>query len=55
MAWPNAFPADVELLRERAAERPPRTMSSAPDDARWAPWRAYAALHVWRLHGDALR
>ncbi|WP_306715957.1 DNA-3-methyladenine glycosylase 2 family protein [Burkholderia dolosa] len=55
MAWPNAFPADVELLRERAVERPPRTMSSAPDDARWAPWRAYAALHVWRLHGDALR
>ena len=22
---------------------------------RWAPWRAYAALHVWRLHGDVSR
>lgn len=35
---------------ERASMRP-----SAPHAARRAPWRASAALHVWRLHGDVLR
>ena len=62
MAWPNAFPADDALLPARTErvehiehiERP-RTSSSAPHAARWAPWRAYAALHVWRLQGDVLR
>ncbi|WP_305790752.1 AlkA N-terminal domain-containing protein, partial [Burkholderia sp. E168m23] len=56
MAWPNAFPADDALLPARP-ERTDRTRvpSSAPHAARWAPWRAYAALHVWRLHGDGLR
>ncbi|WP_027782223.1 MULTISPECIES: DNA-3-methyladenine glycosylase 2 family protein [Burkholderia] len=53
MAWPNAFPADDAWLpaRTEPAGAPP----SAPHAARWAPWRAYAALHVWRLHGDVLR
>ncbi|CAI8692503.1 AraC family transcriptional regulator, regulatory protein of adaptative response / DNA-3-methyladenine glycosylase II [Burkholderia sp. IT-111MI5] len=59
MAWPNAFPADDALLparieRGEPTERP-RMSSSAPHAARWAPWRAYAALHVWRLQGDVLR
>ncbi|WP_322039117.1 DNA-3-methyladenine glycosylase 2 family protein [Burkholderia diffusa] len=57
MAWPNAFPADDAWLAPRAAaaERPRSIASSAPHASRWAPWRAYAALHVWRLHGDASR
>ncbi|MCA8377920.1 helix-turn-helix domain-containing protein [Burkholderia cenocepacia] len=56
MAWPNAFPADDALLPARAARTDrTRVPSSAPHAARWAPWRAYAALHVWRLHGDGLR
>ncbi|WP_321783579.1 DNA-3-methyladenine glycosylase 2 family protein [Burkholderia pyrrocinia] len=59
MAWPNAFPADDAWLSARTelTERTERTCtpSSAPHAARWAPWRAYAALHVWRLHGDTLR
>ncbi|KAG8150135.1 DNA-3-methyladenine glycosylase 2 family protein [Burkholderia catarinensis] len=53
MAWPNAFPADDALLPARTERA--RMPSSAPHAARWAPWRAYAALHVWRLHGDVLR
>ncbi|WP_069704453.1 DNA-3-methyladenine glycosylase 2 family protein [Burkholderia seminalis] len=53
MAWPNAFPSDDTWLpaRNERATLP----SSAPHAARWAPWRAYAALHVWRLQGDAAR
>lgn len=56
MAWPNAFPADEAWFARRAAnaERP-RIASSEPHAARWAPWRAYAALHVWRLQGEVLR
>ncbi|WP_175840027.1 DNA-3-methyladenine glycosylase 2 family protein [Burkholderia contaminans] len=53
MAWPNAFPADDAWLPARTERA--RVPSSAPHAARWAPWRAYAALHVWRLHGDVLR
>ncbi len=57
MGWPNAFPADDTWLAQRAADRPriASSASSAPHAARWAPWRAYAALHVWRLHGEASR
>lgn len=59
MAWPNAFPADDALLPARTEHVEPaertRMPSSAPHAARWAPWRAYAALHVWRLHGDVSR
>ncbi|MPV60692.1 adenosine deaminase [Burkholderia sp. HI2761] len=53
MAWPNAFPADDAWLPART--EPAGLPSPAPHAARWAPWRAYAALHVWRLHGDVLR
>ncbi|KAB0643175.1 bifunctional transcriptional activator/DNA repair enzyme AdaA [Burkholderia latens] len=56
MAWPNAFPADDAWFARRAANAEnARIASSAPHAARWAPWRAYAALHVWRLHGEVLR
>ncbi|MDF3080589.1 DNA-3-methyladenine glycosylase 2 family protein [Burkholderia sola] len=54
MAWPNAFPADDAWLPART--EPARGPSCAPHaSARWAPWRAYAALHGWRLHGDVAR
>lgn len=55
MAWPNAFPADERLLLATQADDRPPVASSLPRTSRWAPWRAYAALHVWRLHGDALQ
>ncbi|HEF5785737.1 adenosine deaminase [Burkholderia multivorans] len=55
MAWPNAFPADERLLLATPADDRPPVAPTLPRTSRWAPWRAYAALHVWRLHGDALR
>ncbi|MGS0896798.1 DNA-3-methyladenine glycosylase 2 family protein [Burkholderia stagnalis] len=55
MAWPNAFPADDALLPACTGRPTPTLLSSAPHATRWAPWRAYAALHVWRLHGDTLQ
>lgn len=57
---PDAFPAsDLVLLRALAAE--PTGSTSVSARARelesraevWRPWRAYAALHLWR--GDAAR
>ncbi|KWO40824.1 adenosine deaminase [Burkholderia sp. MSMB1459WGS] len=53
MAWPNAFPADDAWLPARTESAGPP--SSTPHAARWAPWRAYAALHAWRLHGEMSR
>ena len=40
---PDAFPAtDLVVKRMLAAEAPDRP-------ARWRPWRAYAAMHLWQL------
>lgn len=47
----------VGVATTGVASRPHRARvpSSVPHAARRAPWRAYTALHVWRLHGDVLR
>ena len=42
-----------ELLRRRPGRAPRRTCPRLPPDlarhaARWAPWRSYAAVHLWR-------
>jgi len=50
---PDAFPAgDLGLLR--AAGRDGSALSSAELSRcaeGWRPWRAYAAMHLWNLHG----
>lgn len=38
---PNAFPATDLVLKRELGARPERTK-------RWEPWRAYAAVHLWR-------
>ena len=44
--WPDAFPAgDLGLLRAFGTESPRRLRESAEA---WRPWRAYAAMYLWR-------
>ena len=46
LGWPNAFPAgDLVLRKQLGLTRPADVLAHA---ARWAPWRAYAAVHLWR-------
>lgn len=46
LRWPDAFPANDLVLRRSAGN-----LSEAKLRARaeaWRPWRAYAAMHLWR-------
>lgn len=43
---PDAMPADDLVLRQALGA--PDGRAVAARTARWAPWRAYAALHIWR-------
>ncbi|CDW95006.1 MULTISPECIES: DNA-3-methyladenine glycosylase 2 family protein [unclassified Thiomonas] len=46
LGWPNAFPAgDLVLRKQLGLTRPADVLAHA---ARWAPWRGYAAVHLWR-------
>lgn len=46
LAWPNAFPAgDLVLRRQLGLDKPADALDHA---RRWEPWRAYAAMHLWR-------
>ena len=46
LGWPNAFPAgDLVLRKQLGLARPADMLAHA---ARWAPWRGYAAVHLWR-------
>lgn len=46
LAWPNAFPdGDAVLMRRLGCTSPADMRQHA---ARWEPWRAYAALHLWQ-------
>jgi AraC family transcriptional regulator of adaptative response / DNA-3-methyladenine glycosylase II len=44
--WPDAFPASDRAL-QRAVGVPTAARLSALAE-QWRPWRAYAALHLWR-------
>jgi AraC family transcriptional regulator of adaptative response / DNA-3-methyladenine glycosylase II len=46
LRWPDAFPdGDLGLLRA-AGETSARRLRAAAEA--WRPWRAYAAIHLWR-------
>lgn len=48
--WPNAFPAaDLGVKKALGLTRPRDILARAE---RWAPWRAYAVMHLWRSLGD---
>jgi AraC family transcriptional regulator of adaptative response / DNA-3-methyladenine glycosylase II len=44
--WPDAFPASDLVLRRSAGNLSPAKLLYAAEQ--WRPWRAYAAMHLWR-------
>lgn len=46
LGWPDAFPAGDRVLQHALGERT-AARALARSDA-WRPWRAYAALHLWK-------
>ena len=44
--WPDAFPASDLVLRRAAGDLTPAKLMREAE--RWRPWRAYAAMHLWR-------
>ena len=46
LGWPDAFPAgDLVLLKALGETRAARARQRSES---WRPWRAYAAMHLWR-------
>ena len=44
--WPDAFPySDLGILKALKTNNPRQAMAAAE---RWRPWRAYAAMHLWK-------
>lgn len=42
LRWPDAFPHSDLVLKKRLGPNPERLARP------WSPWRAYAAMHLWR-------
>lgn len=47
--WPDAFPCNDLVLRRSAGCASPAALATAAES--WRPWRAYAAMHLWRRAG----
>lgn len=46
LAYPDAFPhSDLGILKALGTKDPAEALAAAE---KWRPWRAYAALHLWR-------
>jgi AraC family transcriptional regulator of adaptative response / DNA-3-methyladenine glycosylase II len=44
--WPDAFPSsDLGLLKALKTNNPRHALTAAEN---WRPWRAYAAMHLWK-------
>jgi len=53
---PDAFPVnDLVLLRTAGRGRPPTAAALLRRAEQWRPWRAYAALYLWRAAADLSR
>jgi AraC family transcriptional regulator of adaptative response / DNA-3-methyladenine glycosylase II len=46
LAWPDAFPAGDRVILTALGET--RAARAAARSQAWRPWRAYAAMHLWR-------
>jgi len=46
LAWPDAFPhTDLGIQKAMKENNPKRILAAAEP---WRPWRAYAAMHLWK-------
>ena len=46
LSWPDAFPhTDLGLYKALGKNRPLKVLEMADS---WRPWRAYAAMHLWK-------
>ena len=53
---PDAFPVnDLVLLRTAGRGRPLTAAALRKRAEQWRPWRAYAALYLWRAAADQAR
>lgn len=50
LGWPDAFPGTDYVLRKVLGIATVRGMNQHV--AQWAPWRAYAAIHLWRRYEE---
>ncbi|PMY01296.1 adenosine deaminase, partial [Pseudomonas sp. GW460-13] len=48
LGWPDAFPGTDYALRKVLGVSTVRAMHERT--AQWAPWRAYAAIHLWHRY-----
>ncbi len=46
LGWPDAFPhSDLGILKALKTNNPRQALAAAES---WRPWRAYAAMHLWK-------
>lgn len=50
LSWPDAFPAGDYVLKKQLGLNSESAVAHMAEQ--WAPWRAYAALHVWHRHQE---
>lgn len=50
LGWPDAFPGTDYALRKVLGVSTARAMQART--AHWAPWRAYAAIHLWHRYEE---
>ncbi|MGY8526662.1 DNA-3-methyladenine glycosylase 2 family protein [Paracidovorax citrulli] len=50
LGWPDAFPASDYALRKVLGMASPSQVRRLA--AQWAPWRAYAAMHLWERYAQ---
>ena len=53
LRWPNAFPQGDAVLKKHLGCATALQLNAHA--SQWAPWRAYAVVHLWRQHEDAKR
>lgn len=46
LAWPNAFPEGDAVLKKHLGYTDTKQLTAHAQQ--WAPWRAYATVHLWR-------
>jgi AraC family transcriptional regulator of adaptative response / DNA-3-methyladenine glycosylase II len=46
LAWPDAIPGSDLGILKALGEKDPRAVLKAAEA--WRPWRAYAAVHLWK-------